>query len=389
MQVPLLDLKIQYKALKEEIEPKLLSICESQYFILGPDVNSFEEKLKEYCGSDYAIGCASGSDALVLALMAVDVKKDDEVLTTPYTFFATAGAIARINAYPVFIDIDKKSYNISPKLIEKFLEENSELKDGVLINKNTKRKIKAIIPVHLYGQTADMEEILKIAKKYNLPVIEDSAQSIGSEDGKLNKRAGSMGDIGCFSFFPSKNLGAFGDAGALTVNDEKLNNRLKSLRVHGESKKYYHDEVGFNSRIAAIQAAVLEIKLKHLDSWTKGRQENAALYNKNLTAANCDGIIAVPEAENGNRHIYNQYILRVKNRDGLMDYLREKNVGCAIYYPVPLHLQQCFEYLGYKEGDLPESEMAAKETIALPIYPELTSEQKNFVVETILEFYKK
>jgi dTDP-4-amino-4,6-dideoxygalactose transaminase len=387
MQVPLLDLKIQYKAIKHEIEPKLLSICDSQYFILGPDVASFEEKLAKYCNTKYAIGCASGSDALVLALMGVDVKMNDEVITTPYTFFATAGAIARINAVPVFIDIDPVTYNINPDLIEKFLTEFAEKKDGVLINKKTGRKIKAVIPVHLYGQTADMKRILEIAGKFNLPVIEDSAQSVGSKDGNLNKFAGEMGTVGCFSFFPSKNLGAFGDGGALTTNDENLGARLKSLRVHGESKRYYHDEVGFNSRLAAIQAAVLEIKLKYLDSWTKGRQENAKFYNSQFEKANCDGILQTPKAVNNNRHIFNQYILRVKNRDKLVDYLREKNVGCAIYYPVPLHLQQCFEYLGYKEGDFKEAEKAAKETIALPIYPELTNEQKQFVVDSILEFY--
>lgn len=387
MQVPLLDLKIQYKAIKKEIEPKLLSICDSQYFILGPDVVSFEEKLAEYCGTNHAIGCASGSDAIVLALMGVDVKMNDEVITTPYTFFATAGAIARINAVPVFIDIDPETYNINPDLIEKFLAENSEKKEGVLINKNTQRAIKAIVPVHLYGQTADMKRILEIADKYDLPVIEDSAQSVGSKDGSLNKFAGSMGTIGCFSFFPSKNLGAFGDGGALTANDEKVAARLKSLRVHGESKRYYHDEIGFNSRLAAIQAAVLEIKLKYLDSWTEGRQANAAFYNSEFEKLGCDGIIQTPKAVNGNRHIFNQYILRVKDRDKLVDFLREKEVGCAIYYPVPLHLQQCFEYLGYKEGDFPESEKAALETIALPIYPELTTEHKQFVVDSIKEFF--
>jgi len=387
MQVPLLDLKIQYKAIKKEIEPKLLSICDSQYFILGPDVASFEEKLANYCNTKFSIGCASGSDALALAIMAVDVKMNDEVLTTPYTFFATAGAISRLNAIPVFIDIDPETYNINPDLIEKFLTENSEVKNGELYNKKSGRKIKAIIPVHLYGQTADMKRILEIADKFNLPVIEDSAQSVGSKDGNLNKFAGDMGKIGCFSFFPSKNLGAFGDGGAMTTNDEKTAARLKSLRVHGESKRYYHDEVGFNSRLAAIQAAVLEIKLKHLDSWTEGRQKNAAFYNENFDNANCDSILQTPKPVNGNRHIYNQYILRVKDRDKLVDFLREKNVGCAIYYPVPLHIQQCFEYLGYKQGDFPEAEKAALETIALPIYPELTKEQKQFVVDSILEFY--
>lgn len=387
MQVPLLDLKIQYRAIREEIEPKLLDICESQYFILGPDVVSFEERMAEYCGTRFAIGCASGSDALLLGLMAVGVKQNEEVLTTPYTFFATAGAVHRMCAVPVFVDIDPVTYNLDSKLLEAWLEGHAEKRDGQVFNRETGRRIGAIIPVHLYGQTADMTEILRIAETYGLPVVEDAAQSIGSEDGRLKKRAGNMGDVGCFSFFPSKNLGAFGDGGALSTSDEELARRLKSLRVHGESQRYYHDEVGINSRLAAIQAAVLEIKLKHLDSWTAGRQQNAAYYNAEFDGADCDGILATPTTVDGNRHIFNQYILRVKNRDGLVDHLREKGIGCAIYYPVPLHLQQCFADLGYREGDLPHSEQAARETVALPIYPELTAEQKDAVIEAVLGFY--
>jgi len=388
MQVPLLDLKIQYRALKDEIEPVIRDICDSQYFILGPKVASFEEKMAAYCGTAHAVGCASGSDALVLALMALDVKRDEEVLTTPYTFFATAGAVARLCAVPVFLDIDPVTYNLDPDKLERFLAEHGEKRDGAVWNKRTGRRIGAIIPVHLYGQTADMARILAIGEAWGLPVIEDAAQAIGSEDGNLKKRAGNMGAIGCFSFFPSKNLGAFGDGGALTTNDETIAKRLKSLRVHGESTRYYHDEVGFNSRLGALQAAVLEIKLKYLDSWTEGRQANAAYYNDAFAAADCDGILATPKAVDGNRHIFNQYILRVKDRDALVDHLRESGIGCAIYYPVPLHLQKCFADLGYREGDLPEAERAARETIALPIYPELTTEQKEAVVNRILAFYR-
>ena len=388
MQVPLLDLKIQYSAIRNEIDPKIQDICERQYFILGPDVQSFEEKLAAYCGTSYAVGCASGSDALVLGLMAVGVDRDVEVLTTPYTFFATAGAIARMCAVPVFLDIDPRTYNLDTSCLADWLSEHAEQREGGLINKVTGRRIGAICPVHLYGQTADMKPILEIADRYGLPVVEDAAQSVGSEDGALKKRAGDMGTVGCFSFFPSKNLGAFGDGGALTTNDEGMAARLKSLRMHGESTRYYHDEVGFNSRLDALQAAVLEIKLKHLDGWTAGRQANAAYYNEAFKGSNCDGIVAVPYAVPGNRHIYNQYILRVKNRDGLVDHLREKQVGCAIYYPVPLHLQKCFGYLGYREGDLPEAEKAALETVAIPIYPELTSDQKDYVIESILSFYR-
>ncbi|RLE18516.1 MAG: transcriptional regulator [Acidobacteria bacterium] len=388
MQVPLLDLKIQYRALKNEIEPKIKDICDRQYFILGPDVASFEEKTAEYCGTAYAVGCASGSDAIVLALMALDVKRDVEVLTTPYTFFATAGAIARICAVPVFLDIDPVTYNLDPKKLRAFLTETAEKRDDGVYSKKTGRRIGAILPVHLYGQTADMEQILSIAEEYGIPVIEDAAQSIGAMDGKLKKKAGNMGKIGCFSFFPSKNLGAFGDGGALSTNDSTIANRLKSLRMHGESTRYHHNEVGFNSRLDALQAAVLEIKLKYLDGWTAGRQKNAAYYNKAFEKAGCDGILATPKAVNGNHHIYNQYILRVKDRDKLVDYLRENNIGCAIYYPVPLHLQKCFEYLGYREGRFPEAEKAANETIALPIYSELTTEQKDAVIQAILNFYR-
>lgn len=388
MQVPLLDLKIQYRALKDEIEPKIKDICDRQYFILGPDLISFEEKTAEYCGTSHVVGCASGSDALVLALMAMDVTRDVEVLTTPYTFFATAGAIDRICAVPVFMDIDPVTYNLNPDKLREFLNETAEKRDGKVYSKKTGRRIGAILPVHLYGQTADMKQILSIADEYGIPVIEDAAQSIGAMDGNLKKKAGNMGRIGCFSFFPSKNLGAFGDGGALSTNDETIANRLKSLRMHGESSRYHHNEVGFNSRLDALQAAVLEIKLKYLDGWTAGRQKNAAYYNEAFENAHCDGILATPEAVNGNNHIYNQYILRVKDRDKLVEHLRELGIGCAIYYPVPLHLQKCFEYLGYREGDFPEAEKAANETIALPIYPELTAEQKDAVIKAVLDFYR-
>lgn len=388
MQVPLLDLKIQYEALRDEIEPKIKDVCDRQYFILGPDVVSFEEKTAAYCNTKHAVGCASGSDAIALALMAVDVTRDVEVLTTPYTFFATAGAIARISAVPVFLDIDPVTYNLDPEKIQAFLSETAEKRDGAVYNRQTGRRIGAILPVHLYGQTADMEQILSIADDYGISVIEDAAQSIGSMDGNLKKKAGNMGKIGCFSFFPSKNLGAFGDGGALSTNDEKIADRLKSLRMHGESTRYYHDEIGFNSRLDAIQAAVLEIKLKYLDGWTAGRQKNAAYYNEAFNNAGCDGILATPKAVNGNHHIYNQYILRVKDRDKLVDHLREHNIGCAIYYPMSLHLQKCFEYLGYREGDFPESEKTANQTIALPIYSELTAEQKDAVIKAILDFYR-
>lgn len=383
--VPLLDLKSQYKTLRDEIMPAIEEVCESQYFILGPNVVALEKEVAEYSGVDHGIGVSSGTDALLLALMALDVGHGDEVITTPYTFFATGGTIARVGARPIYCDIDPVSYNISVDSVRSFIETQCEFKQGKLTNKQTGGHIKVLMPVHLYGQLADMNPLMDLAREFNLRVIEDGAQAIGSAypDGK---RAGSFGDIGCFSFFPSKNLGAFGDAGMCVTNDEELAEHMRVLRVHGGKPKYYHSFIGGNFRIDALQAAVIRVKLKHLDDWTAGRQRNAEFYNKAFAAAGLTDQVNTPTALDGYRHIYNQYVVRVSKRDELRAFLAENNIGTEIYYPVPLHMQECFAYLGYAPEDCPESKSAAAETLALPIYPELSEEQLQYVVDAVKAF---
>ncbi len=368
--VPLLDLKAQYATIRDDIQKVVDDVFESQYFILGPQVKALEEEIAAYCGAKHAIGVSSGTDALLLALMALDIAPGDEIITTPFTFFATAGVIHRLSAVPVFVDIDAETFNIDPSKIEAAITP----------------KTKAILPVHLYGQCAEMDEIMAIAKKHGLKVVEDAAQAIGSE--YKGRRAGSMGDIGCFSFFPSKNLGAAGDGGIITTDDDELAKKLVMMRVHGGERAYYHNVVGGNFRIDALQAAVLRVKLKELDKWTAGRQKNAADYDRRLTEAGLVPDKAVLPPVKQSRHIFNQYVPRVKDRDGLLEYLRSKNIGCAIYYPICLHLQECFAYLGGKPGDLPISEKAAEDVISIPIYPELTDEQRAYVIDAIAEFYK-
>jgi dTDP-4-amino-4,6-dideoxygalactose transaminase len=366
--VPLLDLKAQYAALRDEIRPAVDRVLESQQCINGPEVAQLEREVAKYCQAKHCIGVSSGTDAILLSLMALDVGVDDEVVTTPYTFFATAGCIARVGAKAVFVDIDPATFNIDPSKIEAAITP----------------KTKAIMPVHLFGQCADMGPILAVAKKHNLPVIEDAAQAIGSE--YKGKRAGSMGTVGCFSFFPSKNLGAVGDAGAVTCNDDKLAKRLVKLRGHGAEVKYYHDEVGGNFRLDTIHAAVLSVKLKYLDEWTAARQANAAFYTKAIhnNRALRSAIVPPPVAQS--RHIFNQYVIRSKDRETVKDFLKVRQVGTEIYYPVPMHLQKCFANLGYRKGDFPHSEEAAMTTLALPIYPELTDAQKQYVVDTLAAF---
>ncbi|MBF0227128.1 MAG: DegT/DnrJ/EryC1/StrS family aminotransferase [Desulfobacterales bacterium] len=375
MKVPLLDLKIQYKSIESEILKVTEEIYKSQQFILGSYVTDLEKEIAKYCQTKYSIGVSSGTDALLISLMAADIGNGDIVITTPYTFFATAGSIARVGAKPVFVDIDSDTYNISAEKIKTAIEK---------MTNEERKKLKAIMPVHLYGQCADMDSICAIAKEYNLVIIEDAAQAIGSE--YKGKRAGSIGDFGCFSFFPSKNLGAFGDGGIVTVNSEDLYEKLKILRVHGSKPKYYHKIIGGNFRLDNLQAAVVLIKLKYLDNWTKGRQENAKQYTKLFTDAGLTEKIKLPTARE-NRHIYNQFVIQVtEKRDELRQFLTDAEIGTEIYYPVPLHIQECFSYLGYKEGDLKDSEHASNYTIALPIYPELTNEQLTYVVEKIKEF---
>ena len=382
--VPLLDLKAQFAQIRAEVMPIIEQVCASQRFILGDHVLGLEAELARYCASSAGIGVSSGTDALLLALMALGVGADDEIITSPFTFFATAGTIARLSARPVFCDIDPVSFNLSPKAVAEFVDGHCDVKQGRLINRRTGGHIKGIMPVHLYGQSADMDPLMAVAKRHGLKVIEDAAQAIGTE--YKGVRVGSIGDIGCFSFFPSKNLGAFGDAGLCTTNDEQLAESMRVLRVHGGKPKYFHAVIGGNFRIDELQAAVLRVKLKYLDGWTEARQRNAAYYDAAFAAAGLSQVI-LPRAAVPGRHIFNQYVVRAENRDALKNHLTARNIGTEIYYPVPLHLQGCFAYLGHKDGDFPESERAAKETLALPIYPELIPAQLDHVVASVAEFY--
>ncbi|MEJ2656051.1 MAG: DegT/DnrJ/EryC1/StrS family aminotransferase [Desulfobacterales bacterium] len=378
MKVPLLDLKEQYKTIREEILNTAEEVFESQYFILGPKVKALEKEIAEYCCSTHAVGVSSGTDALLISLMAMDIGFQDTVITTPYTFFATAGSIARTGATPIFVDIDTKTYNISPDLLESCIGAMSRAELS---------KLKAVIPVHLYGQCADMDPILKICETYNLVVIEDAAQAIGAE--YKGKRAGSMGDFGCFSFFPSKNLGAFGDGGMVTTHSEEFHSKLLKLRAHGSHPKYYHHLIGGNFRLDAFQAAVVSVKLKYLDQWTKARQENAKKYRNLFEAAGLTDVVQLP-VEKETRHIYNQFVISVKEkRDDLRQFLSDAGIGTEVYYPVPLHLQECFSGLNYKKGDFPAAEHAALHTLALPIYPELSEDQMEYVVDKIKAFFLK
>ncbi|HEY9401119.1 MAG TPA: DegT/DnrJ/EryC1/StrS family aminotransferase [Pyrinomonadaceae bacterium] len=369
MQVPLLDLKQQHAHLREELRAATDRILDSQQFVLGEEVRLLETELARYSETRHAVGCASGSDALLLALMALDIRAGDEVITTPFSFFATGGAIARTGATPVFVDIEPRAYNLDPALVESAI---------------TKRT-RAIMPVHLYGQCAEMDALSEVAARHALPVIEDAAQAIGAED--AGRRAGSLGRIGCFSFYPTKNLGAAGDAGLLTTDDDALAERLRRLRVHGGATEYLHTEVGINSRLDALQAAILRVKLPHLDSWSQARRERAETYSLLLTNAHLEFDLRVPFIRDNVRHIFHQYVVRVpKHRDALVEHLRTHGVGVKIYYPVPLHRQECFRHLGYEEGALPEAERAARETLALPIYPELRLEQQQYVVDVLGRF---
>jgi dTDP-4-amino-4,6-dideoxygalactose transaminase len=388
MKVPLLDLKPQYLSLKEELDEAILRVAESQYFILGPEVEKMEKEFCDYLGCKHAIGVSSGTDALLLALMAIDIKPGDEVIVPTYSFFATAGVVSRLNAIPVLTDIDPVTFNIDPEDVKKKITS----------------KTKAIIPVHLYGQSADMEPIMKIAKEKNIFVIEDAAQAIGTQykDGKC---VGTIGDIGCFSFFPSKNLGGYGDGGLVTTNNDELAYMLRIKRVHGGEQKYYHKVIGGNFRIDALQAAVLRVKLPHLDKWSEKRRANTEYYNKlfrDAGLAEAPGktkfdeknkiLLPKPVFKNisnvKNYHIYNQYIIRAQKRDELKKFLAENEIGNEIYYPVPFHMQECFANLNHKVGDFPESEKASGTSLAIPIYPELTKQQQEFVVQKIKEFIR-
>jgi dTDP-4-amino-4,6-dideoxygalactose transaminase len=388
MKVPLLDLKLQYQSLKKDLDDAVLRVSESQYFILGPEVEKMEKEFCEYLNCRHAIGVSSGTDALLLALMAIDLKPGDEVIVPTYSFFATAGVVSRLNAIPVLTDIDPVTFNIDPEDVRKKITS----------------KTKAIIPVHLYGQSAEMEPIMKVARENNLIVIEDAAQAIGTQykDGKC---VGTIGDIGCFSFFPSKNLGGYGDGGLVVTNNDELAYMIKIKRVHGGEQKYYHKVIGGNFRLDALQAAVLRVKLPYLDGWSQKRRENAEYFNELIIKSglaeetgktNFDdkNKILLPRplykniADLKNYHIYNQYVIRAQQRDELKKFLTENEIGNEIYYPVPFHMQECFVDLNYKKGDFREAEKASSTSLALPIYPELTKEQQQFVVQKIKEFFR-
>lgn len=370
MKVPLLDLVAQHQTIHDEVMAVVKRVFDSQQFIMGAEVAAFEREAAAYCNVKHAIGCASGSDALLLALMALGIGEGDEVITTAYSFFATASAITRLGARPVFVDIAYDDFNLNVDLLERAITPRT----------------KAILPVHLYGQCARMDVILEVAGKHSLHVVEDAAQAIGAEF--QGRRAGSMGAVGCFSFFPSKNLGGAGDGGLMTTNDDELAAKLSMLRVHGMEPKYYHQVVGICSRLDALQAAVLRVKLKYLDGWTESRQANAARYGRLFQEAGVEEVVP-PKIHSNCRHIFHQYTIRCSRRDELKAHLQQSGIGSEVYYPVPLHRQQCFEFLGYKLGDLPETEQAALECLSLPIYPELAAHQQQYVVEKIAEFYRR
>jgi dTDP-4-amino-4,6-dideoxygalactose transaminase len=368
MRVPLLDLKAQYATIRPEIREAIDHVCESQQFILGPEVMALEAAIVTFCGVSFAIGMSSGTDALLAALMTIGAGPGDEIITTPYSFFATAGTIARVGARPVFVDITPQTFNI----------------DAQQVSAKVTTRTKAIMPVHLFGQCADMDPILQVAEEYGIYVIEDAAQALGAQDEK-GRQAGTIGHIGCFSFFPSKNLGAFGDGGMVITNDEELAETLQMLRVHGGKPKYYHRIVGGNFRLDALQAAVLRVKLTHLSAWTVARRRNARRYRQWFEEVGALKYVSLPEDTPG--HIYNQFIGRFSERNRLQTFLRERAVETEVYYPLPLHVQECFCDLGYRNGDFPHAEAAARESLALPIYPELTEAQQRYVVNQIREFY--
>jgi dTDP-4-amino-4,6-dideoxygalactose transaminase len=364
VQVPLLDLKAQYATIRKEVMTAISEVLESQCCIGGPKVAELEAKIAAISDCKFAVGASSGTDAILNSLMSLEIGTGDEVITTPFTFFATVGCIARTGARPVFVDIDPRTYNINPQLIAPAVTERT----------------KAIMPVHLFGQMADMDTIMDVAKKHGLAVIEDAAQSITST--YKGTKAGSIGTLGCFSFFPSKNLGGVGDGGMIVTNDKRLYEQLSIMRNHGSKPKYYHKYIGGNFRLDPVQAAVLLVKLPHLDEWSQARRRNAAYYDRKFAGTAVKTPYISPDCVS----IYNQYCVRVPKRDKLLAHLQKNKIGCEIYYPVPMHIQECFNYLGYKRGDFPAAEKAASEVLAIPIYPELSDEMKNYVAQTVLSF---
>lgn len=393
MRVPLLDLSEQYRALADPIRAEIDEVLATQRFILGPKVAAFEEAMATYCGVPHTIGVSSGTDALLNVLMALELGSGDAVITTPFSFFATAGCIARVSATPIFVDIDPETFNLSPKALERFLTKECRHRDGKIFTQDG-LTICAIMPVHLFGLGCDMEAIMRIAREHELLVIEDAAQAIGAEvpmDGRTVK-AGSIGDAGCFSFYPSKNLGAAGDAGLITCRSEQLAARFRIFRQHGMEPRYHHQFIGGNFRLDEIQAAILNVKLPSLDGWSTARRGIAEFYRQNLndpTLAAAISFQSEPFREHGgNHHIYHQFVIRAQRRDELRAHLTQHEIGTEIYYPIPLHLQECFAYLEYKRGAFPEAERAAEDVLALPIYPELKRDAQQFVVEQIAAFYR-
>ena len=387
MKVPILDLQAQYKTIKDEIRSAVGEVLESQRFIMGEQVASLEKEIAELCSVPFSVGVASGTDALLLSLKALGVGPGDAVVTVPYTFFSTAGAISNLGALPIFVDIEPRGYEMDPGRLDSFLARKCSVRpnDNRLIHEVSGSVVKAVLPVHLFGQCADMDEISEIAGRYHLPIIEDACQALGAV--YKGKAAGSMGDLGCFSFFPSKNLGGAGDGGMVLTSSKDLADKVRMLRIHGERDRYYHSVVGFNSRLDEIQAAVLRVKLPYLLKWSEARRNNADEYTRGLKAAGLSDFVSPPAILPDRSHIFHQYVIRCKKRDALQDFLKEQGIDSKVYYPVSLHEQDCFLSLGYHQNDFPVSHAASKETLALPVYPELTTEQKRHVVDTIAAFY--
>jgi dTDP-4-amino-4,6-dideoxygalactose transaminase len=387
MNVPLLDLRAQYATIKDKVRPAVDEVLETQRFILGEQVSALEKEIANYCSVPFAVGVASGTDALLLSLKALGVGPGDAVVTVPFTFFATAGAVVNLGARPIFVDIEETGFDMDPEKLSSFLarECTFSLSARKTVHTSSRSIVKAIVPVHLYGQCADMDEILAIAQRYSLPVVEDACQAIGAT--YKNRNAGAIGDLGCFSFFPSKNLGGAGDGGMVVTSNRQLADRVRLLRTHGAHPKYFHSIVGFNSRLDEIQAAVLRVKLPYLHDWSNARRENAGRYGRDFESAGLLSQITPPAVLPNRSHIFHQYVIRCKMRDSLQAFLKEKGIGTEIYYPISLHEQECFRSLGYGAADMPRSHAAAMETLALPIYPELSDAQRHYVVENIAAFY--
>lgn len=391
--IPLVDLRAQYAKIRAEVRDAIDEVAESQQFILGPAVTRFEAQMANYLNGAHAVGVASGSDALLLALMALDIGPGDAVLTTPFTFFSTVSSITRLGATPLFVDIDDDSYLLAAKGVERFLSERGKVNQGVTTDLRTGLRIKALMPVHLFGQCCAMNELATLARKFQLLIVEDVAQACGARMaiGGQETFAGAIGDLGCLSFFPSKTLGGFGDGGLVSAHSSELAVRLRMLRMHGESAKYHHAVTGVNSRLDSLQAAVLSVKLKYLETWCDERMERAETYRRLFSGSRLigNGVLAIPPASADKSHVFNNYVIRAERRDALKQFLADSGIQSEIYYPLPLHLQKCFADLAYRQGDFPKAESAAKQVLALPLYPELTLAQQEAVVETVSAFYRR